>query len=257
MSTSVSRALDILETIALTPMRPGELGEHLGVHRSTVVRLLQTLEGRGYAMRLPSGQWGIGFALIATAQRALDSIDVREIARRHVVALGNEVGHTIHLAGLVGAEVIYLDKLEGVGTVKMASRIGAKALLHTAGVAKVILAFAPADVRAAAIASCGFERYTPTTITNAEDFMVELDGIAKRGYAIDDGEAEDYINCVAVPIFNHDGSVVAGLSVTALTAISPLGILEAKIDRVLEAGIAISTDLGWTGTSAMAGQVAS
>lgn len=255
MSTSVDRALNILETIALTPMRPGELGEKLGVHRSTVVRLLQTLEGRGYARRLPSGEWGIGFALISSAQRALDSIDVRETARRHVVALGTELGHTIHLAGLVGAEVVYLDKVEGVGAVKMASRIGGKALIHTAGVSKAILAFAPGDVRAAAVAGCGFERYTPTTITTPEDFAVELAGIARRGWAIDNGEAEDYINCVAVPIFGNDGSVVAGLSVTALTAIAPLGTLEGKIDRVLEAGAAISAELGWVAPMAGAAAV--
>lgn len=253
MTTSVDRALDILDTIAVTPMRPGELGEKLGVHRSTVVRLLQSLEGRGYARRLPSGEWGIGFALIAGAQRALDSIDVRETARRHVVALGTELGHTIHLAGLVGAEIVYLDKVEGVGAVKMASRIGGKALIHTAGVSKAILAFAPADVRAAAVASCGFERYTPTTITSPADFAVELDGVVRRGWAIDKGEAEDYINCVAAPIFGNDGSVVAGLSVTALTAIAPLGTLEAKIDRVLEAAAAISGELGWAGSGSAVG----
>ena len=247
MSTSVDRALDILDTIALTPMRPGELGEKCGVHRSTVVRLLQTLEARGYARRLPSGEWGIGFGLIASGQRALDSIDIREIARRHVVELGNEFGHTIHLAGLMGTDVVYLDKIEGIGAVKMASRIGGKALIHTAGVSKAILAFAPEQVRAAAVAGCTFERYTPTTITSPEAFNTELEGIADRGWAIDNGEAEDYINCVAVPIFGNDGSVVAGLSVTALTAISPLGALEARIDRVLQAGAAISADLGWTG----------
>ncbi|MGV8966646.1 MAG: IclR family transcriptional regulator [Cellulomonas sp.] len=250
MSTSVDRALDILDTIALTPMRPGELGEKLGVHRSTVVRLLQTLESRDYARRLPSGKWGIGFGLISSGQRALDSIDVRETARRHLVSLGNELGHTIHLAGLMGAEIVYLDKIEGLGAVKMASRIGGRALIHTAGVSKAILAFAPIDVRAAAVAGCNFERYTPTTITTPAAFAAELETIADRGWAIDNGEAEDYINCVAVPIFGNDGSVVAGLSVTALTAIAPFGTLEARIDRVLEAGAAISADLGWDETVA-------
>lgn len=249
MSTSLDRALDVLALISTRPQGPAELGEKLGVHRSTIVRILQTLEARSYARRLATGKWGLGFGLIAMGQSALERIDVREVARPHLVALGAELGHTIHLASLNGSEVVYVDKVEGRGAMKMQSRIGGRALVHTAGVAKAILAYAPEPVRAAALSSCSFERFTATTITSQAELVLEFDRIVERGWAVDDGEAENYINCVALPIFGNDGSVVAGLSVTALKALAPLSVLEGHIGRIRNARDCISVELGWQGAA--------
>lgn len=244
MSSSVNRALDIIEMLSESSQGPRELSERLDVHRSTIVRLLHSLESRGYARRLPSGKWGVGFQLIATSQRALDGIDLREVARPHLVELGQSMGHTIHLATLAGHDVMYIDKVDGLGSVRMQSRVGAKAYAHTAGVAKAILAFAPAAVREAAIESCTYERFTDTTITSPEALRAEFARVRDRGYAVDDGEAEDYINCVAVPIFGMDGTVAGGLSVTALRSLAPLASLESQIGIITEARDAISADLG-------------
>ena len=235
MSDSVTRALDIIDLLVARPQGPRELSEHLDVHRSTVVRLLQTLEGRGYVRRSAvDGKWTIGFALISVSQQALDNIDVRDVARPHIKALGGELDHTVHLATLVGHDVIYVDKVEGPGAVKLQSRIGGKAHVHTAGVAKAIMAYAPESARAAAIEECSFQRFTSTTLTDPSALLLELDRVRARGWAIDDGEAEDYINCVAVPIFGINGAVVAGISVTALRAIAPLGVLKGYLPRIQE-----------------------
>ena len=244
MSSSVSRALDIIEMLSETSQGPRELSERLDVHRSTVVRLLHTLESRGYVRRLPNGKWGVGFQLVATSQRTLDAIDLREVARPHLVELSQSLGHTIHLATLMGHDVVYIDKVEGLGSVRMHSRVGGKAYAHTAGVAKAVLAFAPTDVREAAIEACTFEHFTDTTITSPEALRAEFETIRHRGYAVDDGEAEDYINCVAVPIFGLDGAVAGGLSVTAVRSLAPLASLESQIGVIAEARDAISSDLG-------------
>ncbi|MGW2126172.1 IclR family transcriptional regulator [Streptomyces sp. SM1] len=244
MSSSVNRALDIIEMLSESSQGPRELSERLNVHRSTIVRLLHTLESRGYVRRLPNGKWGGGFALVATSQRTLDAIDIREVARPHLAELGSALGHTIHLATLMGHEVVYIDKVEGLGAVRMQSRVGGKANAHTAGVAKAILAFAPADIRDAAIEACTFERYSETTITTPQNLAAELERVRERGWAIDDGEAEDYINCVAVPIFGLDGAVAGGLSVTAVKSLAPLAALEAQMPRIQRARDAISAELG-------------
>jgi DNA-binding IclR family transcriptional regulator len=245
MSQSLDRAIDILERLVVGPQRLGELSELLNVHRSTALRLLQTMEVRGYARRMSSGEWGIGFGLITTGQRALDAIDIRAVAREHLVSLRDELGHTIHLAALVGSDVIYVDKVEGIGAVRMQSRVGMRALAHTAGIAKAMLAFAPPLVQSAAVASCSFERYSHTTITSPAALSAEFDRIVTRGWAVDDGEFEEYINCVAFPIFDNLGAVVAGLSVTALKAIAPIEVLEMHISRIQKTRDAISAELGW------------
>ena len=244
MSTSVNRALDIIEMLSENSQGPRELSERLDVHRSTVVRLLHALETRGYVRRLPDGKWGVGFQLVATSQRTLDAIDLREVARPQLIELSQRLGHTIHLATLMGHDVVYIDKVEGLGAVRMHSRVGGKAYAHTAGVAKATLAFAPAGVREAAIEACTFERFTDTTITTPEALRAEFARVRQRGYAVDDREAEEYINCVAVPIFGMDGTVTGGLSVTAVRSLAPLASLEAQIDVIIEARDAICAQLG-------------
>ncbi|BDZ41962.1 hypothetical protein GCM10025865_12610 [Paraoerskovia sediminicola] len=130
----------------------------------------------------------------------------------------------------------------------MRSRIGGRALLHTAGVAKVIMAFAPESAQDAAIAECGFERYTPTTITSAADLAREWALIRNKGWAVDDREHEDWINCIAVPIFDARGDAVAGLSATAVRAITSLETLQTHLPTILETRDAISLELGWRPT---------
>jgi len=244
VSSSVNRALDIVEMLAESSQGPRELSERLDVHRSTIVRLLHTLESRGYVRRLPKGKWGVGFQLVATSQRTLDAIDLREVARPHLVELSHSLGHTIHLATLMWTDVVYIDKVEGFGSVRMRSRVGLKAFGHATGVAKAILAFAPPDVRNAAVESCAYERFTDRTITTPDALRAELERVRVRGWAVDDCEAEDYINCVAVPIFGMDGAVVGGLSVTAVKSLAPLATLEAQIGAITDARDAISVELG-------------
>ncbi len=247
MSQSVERAVTILMACATAPHRLGELAVELGVHKSTVLRLLQTLEERDFVRRTSEGTWALGFGFTDVALTALDAIDVRAAAHPWLRRIVREIGHTLHLAELSGSEVVYVDKVEGHGAVRMMSRVGAAAQLHTASVAKVVIAFAPSDLREAAVAAASYQKFTATTITSPAALSRELDEITTRGWAVDDGEFEDYINCVAVPIRNHSGAVVAGMSLTALRAIEPLDRLRLHIPRLTDAASQISRELGWDG----------
>ena len=247
MSQSVDRAVTILMACASSPRRLGELADELRVHKSTVLRLLQTLEERYFVRRTADGTWALGFGFTDVALTALEGIDVRTAAHPWLLRIVRELGHTLHLAELSGAEVVYVDKVEGHGAVRMMSRIGAAAQLHTAGVAKVVIAFAPTELRETAIAAASYHKFTPTTITTPAALTRELDDIRAHGWAVDDGEFEEYINCIAVPIRNHTGAVVAGLSLTALRAIEPLDKLKLHIPRLADAATQISRELGWDG----------
>lgn len=249
MATSIERALDVIELIAAERQGISDLSAKLGVHRSTVLRLVQTLEARGFARRSPDGKWGIGFGLVAIGQGELDRLDLREVAHQHLIELSHELGHTVHLASLVGHNVVYIDKVDGGSPVKLQSRVGGRALVHTAGVAKAALAYASDVVRAAAIETCTFERFTPTTISSAGALLAELDRIRERGWARDNAEAESFINCVALPIFGSDGKVVGGMSVTAVKALAPLPALEGHLERIAATRDAICAELGYVGAA--------
>ncbi|OUZ11606.1 IclR family transcriptional regulator [Aeromicrobium sp. PE09-221] len=247
MSQTVSRAITIMKFIAPEPRSLGEVAQRLDVHKSTALRLLQTLEHGGFARQLSDGRYTVGFAIIPLAQHALDQIDVRSIAHTHLQRLAAQEGHTVHLAQLIGDEIIYVDKVEGSGTVAMGSRIGLPAEGHTAGVAKVILAHLDDLTLEKVIGQLSFRRYTSSTIVTPGAFQHELERIRRRGWAEDDGEKEDYINCVALPVPDASGQVRLGMSVTALRVKAPLAELRERIPEFRRVAAAISRDLGWKG----------
>lgn len=246
MSQSVDKAISILVACAQGPHRLGELAAPLEVHKSTVLRLLQAMERRKFVRRQADGKWTIGPAFTSTALAALENLETRSVAHPKLLQLAEELGHTLHLAELVDHDIIYVDKVDGQGAVRMLSRIGAPVELHTAAVAKVILAFLPPEVSEPLIARrASFRRFTPKTLTSAALLSKELEAVRQRGWAVDDGELEDYISCVAVPIRGADGQVVAGLSLTALKAIEPLEDLKLNLPRLTGVAAEISLELGW------------
>lgn len=247
MSQTVERAIEIVRFTAGQPRSLAEVAELLGVHKSTALRLLQTLEEGGFTRRLPDGRHGAGFALISLAQSALEQMDLRTIARPHLERLNDRIGHTVHLAQIFGDDIVYVDKVEGSGVVAMGSRIGRTVDLHTSGVAKVILAYLPEAKRNEFLRRIDFVPYTTTTILTAGALRHELDLTRQRGWAEDDGEKEEYINCIAFPIFDASRQVVAGISVTALRAALPLERLREGAAEFRSVAWDISRELGWEG----------
>lgn len=247
MSQSILRALSVVNFFSETPRTLTEVTNHLGVHKSTALRLLQSLEEEGFARRRTDGKYTVGFAMIAIAQRALDGIELNTVAEPHLLKLSEQFGHTIHLAQLEQNEISYISKVDGPGAVKMRSRVGQAAELHTSGVAKVIIAHAEPDIQAKLLQRVTYRRYTPTTITEPVAFHRELDLIASRGWAEDNSEYEDFVGCVAAPIRNSRGQVMAGVSITALRSLVSREALKDCVPVLLESATAISRDLGWIG----------
>src|SRR4051812_40881077 len=170
MSQTVARAIDIVAFVSVRHRTLGEIAEHLGVHKSTALRLLQTLEEGGFVRRVPGSAYGMGFQLIALGQLALDQVEARSLAHPILSELRERYGHTVHLGELAGDQVVYVDKIDGRGSVAMGSRIGLPAQAHTAAVAKVILAYQDDRTRARVLEPAAFTRFTPTTITDADAF---------------------------------------------------------------------------------------
>ncbi|WP_338699119.1 IclR family transcriptional regulator [Streptomyces sp. Q6] len=246
MSQTVRRAIDILEFVARKPRTQTEVGEHLGVHRSTALRILESLTDGGLARRLPDGRYAVGHRLAGLAQLALEQFGLKDIAQERLRALGERCGHTVHLAALEGGQILYVDKIDPVDGVRLYAQIGRPVRPHTAAVAKAILAHIPRAQAAELLATCDFKAYTATTITSPDRFGTVLDETRARGFAVDDGEYEDYVNCLAVPVRDSGGDVVAAVSVTALKARADLAALEADVlPDLLSTAATISKELGW------------
>jgi DNA-binding IclR family transcriptional regulator len=248
MSQTVARAIDIVRFVSTRQRSLGDVADHLDVHKSTARRLLQTLEEEGFVRRGVDGRCSIGFQLIALGQIALEQVEARTVAHAALVELADKVGHTVHFAQLVETNVVYIDEIDCRGSVAMGSRIGLMAQLHTAGVAKAIIANQDEPLLTRLIDSMTWDKYTATTITSSKTFRAEVDAIRARGWAEDDGEHEDYINCVALPVYDARGAVTYGISVTALRAVADLKRLRDDLPLFQEVAEKISRNLGWKGS---------
>ncbi|WP_422769031.1 IclR family transcriptional regulator [Plantactinospora sp. WMMC1484] len=252
MSQTVERALRIIELFAQRPHSLGEIAADLGVHRSTALRLVQTLERGGFA-RPVDGRYTVGFRMVAIAQHAVEQLDLHPVAHPHLLRLGDRYGHTVHLAQMVEDEIVYVTKVEGRGALRMRSRVGQPVDPHTSGVGKAILAHLEESTRERILARLRYPRHTETSITDPAAFRTELARIAERGWAEDDGEFEDFVACVAVPVRDARGRVAGAVSLTALRAATPLERLRDLLPELTETCAAISRDLGWTGGSPATG----
>lgn len=244
MSQTIDRAISIIEYVSEDARTLNEVAARLEVHRSTALRQLQTLEQARFVLRRSDGRFAVGARLIAIAQRALDGLDLRQIAGPHLRALQEKVGHTVHMAQLLGDEIIYIDKVDGTASVRMYSRIGKPASPNASGVGKVILAQLTPARREVLLDGVEWTALTANTHTSMNTLNADLDRIKQRGWGLDDGEFEEFVNCVAVPVSNSTGDVVAAVSITSIRVIASLNDLREFLPVLQQTADSISRELG-------------
>jgi IclR family transcriptional regulator, acetate operon repressor len=227
---SVERALELLETLAGSGEARGvsELGRATGLPVATIHRLLATMAAQGFVRQEPaSHKYTLGSHLIKLGEAATRQF--ARFAHPYLAELMEVSGETANLAVFEDGQVAYVAQVPSRHhRVRMFTEVGRRVLPHSSGVGKVVLAFRPRAEVEALLTRTGLPRRTPRTITNLDRFLTELDLVARQGYAIDSGEEEVGVRCLAVPVFGI-GNSVAAMSVSA-----PEGRLEAKdIERIL------------------------
>jgi len=245
MNQTVTRALDLLGALQDGARTLDECAERLGVHKSTVLRLLQTLEAQRFVTHDAQHRYRLGSRLFDLAGAALAQRDVRDVARPHLERLNERTGQTVHLAAYESGDVVYIDKLEARAGIRMYSRVGLRAPLHSTAVSKVLLAALSAPVRRKIAEGIDYVPYTEHTIANAADFLAELERVRTDGFARDRGEHESYVNCVAAPIRDGSGTVVAAASVSVPTMSLPAHEVLDLLPQLVDATQRASADLGW------------
>lgn len=245
MSQTVHRAIAIINYLSVGSRSLIEVTELLETHKSTALRLLQTLEKEGFARRTRDARWVVGPKLIQIGQQSLDSLDARTVAGPYMKQLEKICGHTVHLAQLIGKEVIYIDKIEGSDRVRMYSSVGKKVPIFASGIGKCIFAYLEDPLMSEILESLEFEKYTNRTIMNSAELLTERKLIRKNGWAADDGEFEIGMNCIAAPIYNGRGQVRTAISITTLQVVSPISKLKKYVPDLLATAEGISKELGW------------
>jgi DNA-binding IclR family transcriptional regulator len=242
---TVGKALDVLDMVAAAgrPVRFSDLLAHAPYPKATLYRFLQTLTHQGMLTYDPERQlYALGVRLVRLAHAAWAQASIAPIARPWIERLSAEVGETIHLAQMDGAQVLYVDKRNATRPVEMYSQAGKVGPAYCTGVGKAMLAHLPPDALEDAIARQSFHPFTPQTLASAEALRAELAVIRTRGHALDREEHEPGIICVAVPILSGAGRVIGAISITSTTARTSLAAMEGLAPQLKDTAARIATE---------------
>jgi DNA-binding IclR family transcriptional regulator len=192
-----------------------ELGRRLGLHRTTVHRFLQTLARRGYAEQISdSDRYRVGLKVLGLASATMAGLTVRDVAMPLLEALNQETNETVHLVMLDRGEVVTIDRVEAEHPVALRTYIGARRPAYCSAAGKAMLAYMPLPPVDAILAR-GMPPRTPHTITDPVQFKAELWEVTQHGYALDDEESLEGVRSAAAPVFNLEGRLAGGISLSA------------------------------------------
>jgi DNA-binding IclR family transcriptional regulator len=244
---AAAKALELLSVFSFREPRLSlsDLAARTGIPRATAFRLLSTLEQSGFLAK-DHGAYQLGIKCFVLGNIVAGGLDLRETAHPHLVALRDTTRETTQIAILDHWQVVYLERvLSPYPAGLMRARAGAILPAYCTGLGKTLLAYSPeAEVEAWATRQ-KFPALTPHTITSAKRLLKELRVIRQRGYGIDDEEREKGVRCLAAPVRNHNGDVVAAVSVAGPTDRMPPDLVGTEVAAaVVAAARAISIDLG-------------
>jgi IclR family acetate operon transcriptional repressor len=244
---AAAKALDLLSAFSFREPRLSlaDLATRTGIPRPTAFRLLTTLEQAGFVSKV-NGEYQLGIKCFVLGNVVASSLDLRAKAQPHLERLRDDTGETVHLAVLDQWQVLYLERLQSPHPIGfMRSRIGGVVPAYCTGLGKTLLAFRPADEVEDWLATQTLKTMTPETITSPRRLLKELRAIRARGYGLDDQEHEIGVRCIAAPVRNHTGEVVAAISVAGPAERMPRPLIgSAMADALVATGRSISVELG-------------
>lgn len=214
---SVARAMAILKCF-LKASRLGitEISEMLGLSKGTVHLLVKALEDEGFLEQTGrSKKYRLGQVFYELGMGATGSNDLRSAARRHLQQLSGELSMPCYLAIEIGRKAVLIEKAEPVNPFMVVMQIGAILPYHTSSMGKILLAHMDAGERDQIIEAMEMPPLTPNTITNRDLLRKEIEVAAGQGFALDREETLPGVFCLAVPVKDGGGRVVAAMSLVA------------------------------------------
>ncbi|HDV6368289.1 TPA: IclR family transcriptional regulator [Burkholderia cepacia] len=241
-SQTLIRGLAIVESVAAGAVTLPEIAKHTGFSPSTVHRLASALVDARYLQHEPRRGYSLGGKLIELGFQAYRKSSVLSAAKPYLEQLAKQTLNTVHIATLVDDEVIYLDKLPGQRAVEVSSYIGGRNPITTTGVGKaLILDRDETEWRRILAHEATAGRSVPTE----EQWLDSMRRYSARDCAFDLGEGDPAIRCVAVPVRDATGRIVAAVSVTSVIQYMDPARMEELVPVVKETASEISGQLGW------------
>lgn len=212
------RLFQTVETLAQTgPGSLAELSQKLGLHKSTMHRVLSSLIYMDYVKQdQDTGKYSLTYKLLQVSNQAMDHVDILKVVRSKMETLSQISGETVHFVERVGTEAVYIDKVEArQNAVRMVSRVGSRIPLYCSAVGKAMLASLSAEKAREIWKRSDVRLLTEYTITDWEEFKKELEKIRNAGYALDNEENELGVRCIAASISSGSEKARYAFSISA------------------------------------------
>jgi IclR family KDG regulon transcriptional repressor len=244
--SSVASSIRLLKAFSEEQVEIGisDLAKRLGVAKSTVHRLAVTLVADGMLEQNPdTGKYRLGLSLFRLGSLVRRRMNVSNEARPLLRELREKINETVHLAVLDGTEIMYVFNLESTQSIRMRSDVGVRKPAYCTAEGQAILAYQPPEVIELVVRE-GLAARTPQTITDPLALKKVLEGVRSRGCAIEDEESELGMRCIAAPLRNDAGEVVAAIGVAGPISRLSKKALTTFVPHVIETAAAISARLG-------------
>jgi IclR family KDG regulon transcriptional repressor len=249
-SKVVARAFDILGVIAdeSSDIAITEVAEKVKLHKSTTHRLIMMLEASRFVERNEqTGRYSIGSRVIELGLSALNRLDLYALSKPRLRDLVEESEETAHLGIIQGPEIVLLSTVETKQSLRTSNTPGTRAPAHCSSIGKSILAFMPPSELDSFLRKYALAPYTRNTITSAARFRDEIDKTRKRGYGIDNEEAEEGLRCIGAPVLNGLDDAVAAVSISGPAFRITDDRIPALAAAVMRSAWLISSSLGYRG----------
>ena len=247
MIQSLQRGLGILELIAKdgTGLTMAEVSRKIGLHTSTTFHLLRTLTSLGYLVQdETTREYRLGSKVFRLAASVLIEVQILNISGPLLAEMAQQTGETSHLAIFEHGEVIVIDKVDGSSPVHLSDRVGYPRPAHATAIGKVLLAHLPEAELKAFLDRRELRPFTPKTVTAVPILEQELVRVREQGYAFDDEEFAQGIRCLAVPVWNFTGHIVAALGISGPVWRVSLDRVAQLTELVKAIGHRLSQELG-------------
>jgi DNA-binding IclR family transcriptional regulator len=239
----VERAVSVLMALADGPGQLGtnELARRTGINASTVSRLLATLAKDELVQRVPAtGRYRLGLRLIQLGNAALAGVELREIARPHLLALREATGETATLSVPAGDTAVTVDFVQSPSTVRSVAEVGRPSVPHATATGKVYLAWTGAPMAASLPA------FTSHTVTDPGALAGEIAQVREQGWAQARAEREAELHAVAVPVLDVRHQLAAILAVQGPAGRFDAQAMSAAVGQLRERATALSASLMWS-----------
>ncbi|EKO3450509.1 DNA-binding transcriptional regulator KdgR [Vibrio fluvialis] len=245
--SSVLKVFSILQALGeQKEIGVSELSQRLMMSKATTYRFLQTMKSMGFvAQEGEADKYKLTLKLFELGAKSLEYVDLIELADKEMRYISEQTNEALHLGSLDENAIIYIHKIDSGYNLRMQSRIGRRNPLYSTAIGKVLLAERDEQFVRDTLEGVEFIKHTDRTLENVEQLLEELALVRTQHYAEDNEEQEPGLRCIAAPVYDRFGYVIAGLSMSLPTIRFDEQRMGYYVDLLQTAGRNISLQLGY------------